>query len=231
MAGVLARQFGMDCTIILGGSNQESAPRHPSVRIAVEHGAKIEHVPVGYNPYLQAAAGRRAAQIEGAYWLRYGITPPPDASPDDLLDFHNVGADQASNLPPDLETLVVPFGSGNSAAGVIVGLDRRRPPALKRLVLVGIGPDRRRWLDQRLEAIGVRVPVAVEHIDLHGTGWVRYGDRMPGEADGITLHPTYEGKVVRYLDQAQPEWWRRRDGTTCLWIVGGELVPDRAVVA
>ena len=46
---------------------------------------------------------------------------------------------------------------------------------------------------------------------------------MPGQADGIVLHPTYEGKVVRYLDEKAPEWWVRRDGTTCLWIVGGPL--------
>lgn len=53
--------------------------------------------------------------------------------------------------------------------------------------------------------------------------YARYADRMPATEDGITMHPTYEGKVVRYLNEQAPEWWTRRDGTTCLWIVGGPL--------
>jgi hypothetical protein len=67
--------------------------------------------------------------------------------------------------------------------------------------------------------------VTIERIDLHGSGYARYGDRMPATLGGIAMHPTYEGKVVRYLNQHAGElpWWRERDGSTCLWIVGGPL--------
>jgi hypothetical protein len=60
-------------------------------------------------------------------------------------------------------------------------------------------------------------------VDLHGSRYASYSDRMPGRADGIVLHPTYEGKVVRYLDEHRPSWWTRRDGSTALWIVGGPI--------
>lgn len=161
--------------------------------------------------------------LPGAYWLRYGITTAADAGPAEVEAFARVGAGQTVNLPDQIETLVVPFGSGNTATGILAGLAEHRPAGLRRVVLMGIGPDRRQWMAARLQSMGVTVPVPVEHIDLHGSGFAKYGDRMPGTADGITLHPTYEGKVVRYLDQHRPGWWQRRDGTTCLWIVGGPL--------
>lgn len=227
MAAVVARELGMACTVIVGGSKPATALRHPALRIAAEHGATIEHVRVGYNPYLQRAAAIRAADLPAAFWLRYGITPAPEATPADLAAFHAVGANQVTNLPDEVETLVVPFGSGNTAAGVLYGLaTHRRPAALRRVVLMGIGPDRRSWLAARLAALGVQAPVPLEHIDLHGSGYARYGDKMPHTLSGIVLHPTYEGKVARYLDVHQPPFWTRRDATTCLWIVGGPL-PQR----
>jgi hypothetical protein len=222
MAAVLAARYSMSCLIVLGGTHPTTAFRHRSPALAREHGADFEFIKVGYNPALQ----RRALDITRAdrqsYWLQYGITTAPGASPRELRAFHQIAADQTRNLPDSITTLVVPFGSGNTAAGVLMGLNQHRPRDLERIVLVGIGPDRRAWLRDRFERMGVSVP-RYRHLDLHGTGYAQYSDHMPGQADGITLHPTYEGKVVRYLDEKAPDWWVRRDETTCLWIVGGPL--------
>jgi hypothetical protein len=46
---------------------------------------------------------------------------------------------------------------------------------------------------------------------------------MPETMEDIVFHPTYEGKMIRWLNLVQPEWWMRRDGTTCFWIVGGPI--------
>lgn len=226
MAAVLAARHGMDCTVVVGGTRPDTAFRHRSLQIARDAGASFEFIAVGYNPALQAHARRLADTDSSAYWLRYGITPPPTAGPDELEAFHWTAGAQVENLPLRVETLVVPFGSGNTGAGVLLGVSRFQPERLKRIVLLCIGPDRQPWLRTRLETLGV--PGASdkpwwEVIDLHGSGYAAYGDRMPGTADGITLHPTYEGKVVRYLDETGPTWWRRRDGSTCLWIVGGPI--------
>jgi hypothetical protein len=208
MAAVLARRYNLSCTVVLGGTSPSTAFQHRSPALAREYGADFDFIRVGYNPALQKRAEDIVKTDRRAYWLQYGITTPPD--------------DQVANLPEGIRTLVVPFGSGNTAAGVLMGLNQHRPRSLERVVLVGIGPDRRRWLRDRFEFMGVSLP-SFRHLDLHGTGYAQYSDKMPGQADGIVLHPTYEGKVVRYLDEKAPDWWVRRDSTTCLWIVGGPL--------
>lgn len=222
MAAVLAARYGLGCTIILGGTHPRSAFQHKSPALARDHGADFDFIRVGYNPALQRRAADLLALDRQAYWLQYGITTAPDASAREMRAFHQIAADQVANLPDTIKTLVVPFGSGNTAAGVLMGLNQHRPASLERVVLVGIGPDRRAWLRERFATMGVSLPT-FRHLDLHTSGYATYGDKMPGQADGIVLHPTYEGKVVRYLDEKAPDWWVRRDGTTCLWIVGGPL--------
>lgn len=223
MAAVLAAEYGMRCTVVVGGTREESALKHPSIATAARYGADFVYAPVGYNPALQRAARDLHEADPSSYWLRYGITAPPDSTDAELSAFHRVGAQQVDNLPPQVETLVIPFGSGNTATSVLYGLALYLPLTRPdRLVLVGIGPDKREWMAERLARLGVTVP-PYEHLDLHGSGYARYGDRMPATLDGIRMHPTYEGKVVRYLDGQAPDWWIRRDGKTCLWIVGGPL--------
>ncbi len=226
MAAVTAHQLGMGCTVILGGTRPDTALRHPSIRIAHAHGADFKYIPVGYNPALQKAAAAEAEADPTAYWLRYGITTPPLATRADLKAFHGLAAHQTRNLPDHIQTLVIPFGSGNTGTGILYGLHHKAPASLKRIVLVCIGPDRQTWAQKRLMQLGAwPPPVPLTLYDLHGTGYATYGDRMPETLDGIRLHPTYEGKVARYLNQRAPTWWTARDSTTCLWIVGGPL-PD-----
>lgn len=222
MAAVVAADYGLECTIIVGGTTPEKAIRHKSLQIARDAGAHITSIPVGYNPALQKAA-KAAAEAPGMWRLPYGITTPEDASLEDIEAFLKVGAPHVANLPDEVETLVLPFGSGNTAAGVLYGLYDKRPASLREVVLVGIGPDRLSWLALRLKDLGRwPLPFKVTHTTLH-PWFATYGDRMPETLDDITLHPTYEGKVVRFMNQAEPTYWARRDGTTALWIVGGPI--------
>lgn len=223
MASLTAARYGMACTVVAGGTSPRTAFRHRAMQTARSAGADFEFIAVGYNPALQAHAKKITAADPEAYWLRYGITPPPGAPRAELEAFHWTAGAQVENLPRRVRTLVVPFGSGNTGAGVLYGLHRYGVwEQLDRLVLVCIGPDRQAWLRERLAQLRVSGP-QWETLDLHGSGYATYGDRMPGTADGIALHPTYEGKVVRYLDEHAPPWWTRRDGSTALWIVGGPI--------
>lgn len=224
MAAVVAEQLGLDCEIIVGATTPEKAVKHKSISLAVQAGATVRCVPVAYNTYLQKAASD-AAQAPGVWRLPYGITTPADAPLEDIEAFLQVGAAQTANLPDEVETLVIPFGSANTACGVLYGLHDHRPAALREVVLMEIGPDRREWATSRLESVGrAMVPDGVDltFITLHEV-WATYGDKMPETMEGIVFHPTYEGKMIRWLNCVQPEFWMRRDGTTLFWIVGGPI--------
>ena len=227
MTATAAAELGMDCTLVIGGTTPEdAAAHHPGVRIAAEQGAEFVTVPVGYNPALQAQVARLVAADPGAYQLRYGVTIDPAAPFDELAAFHGLGAAQVENLPPDVHELIVPFGSGNSAASVLLGLAQGRAPQVQLVRLVGIGPDKRPYLEDRLERLGAPVDVNLVHHDLHGQGLVSYHHGVPYTSDGVVLHPTYEGKVASWLDGSEASWrWTHRDGTACLWVVGGPLGP------
>lgn len=226
MAAVVAREHGLESHIVMGGTTPEKAiPVHRSLQIAQAAGATFEAIAVGYNPALQKRSAELASE-PGNWRLPYGITTEADASREAVEAFLRVGAPQTFNLPDEIETLVVPFGSGNTAAGVLTGLHDFAPASLKKVILVGIGPDRLGWLEDRLRKV-LDLPlvprgVELQHSPLH-PWFATYGDRMPETLDGIVLHPTYEGKVVRFLNTAQPEWWTRPADKTALWIVGGPL--------
>src|SRR5690606_8821716 len=136
--------------------------------------------------------------------------PPENASPEALRACLEVGGDQVRNLPLDIKTLVVAFGSGNTTAGILYGLHKYGAlEQLDRIVLVGVGPDRMACHGERQEKAGVNtedLAPRVDHQPLHGWS-AEYADLMPETIDGIVRHPTYEGEVVRYLNSAKPEWW------------------------
>ena len=226
MAGVLAEEFGIDCTLVLGATKETTAPKHVSVAIALEAGASMNlDSKVAYNPVIQQKGNLLSKEL-GAWQLPYGITTPADAPADEVEAFLEVGGAQVCNLPEEIETLVIPFGSGNTATGVLYGLSQfTTPHALKRVVLVGVGPDRLQWMRSRLDYVGIamdKLPFEIEHLPLHGW-YADYADKMPETADGIVMHPTYEGKVVRFLNESSFPWWDARDGKTCMWIVGGPI--------
>lgn len=245
MTAIVGRHFGLDVTVILGATNATSAVKHENVKIAVAAGAQLKFVKVAYNPALQRAVTLHRAE-HNSWVVPYGITTSAEAGPRSIANFHLVAAPQVVNIPSQVRTLVLPFGSANSATGILTGLAKYGPGSISRVVLVGIGPNRLDWLHKRLTQIGSVLgldipgmfnwrphhgsrgslpdtgPVLLEHYDLHGTGYVKYADRRPWRQDGIDFHPTYEGKVMKWLHDEQPHWHRPGDGTELFWIVGSE---------
>jgi hypothetical protein len=223
ICATLAEELGMRCTIVVGASKPHTAIKHPNIAIAMAAGAELDTgCRVAYNGTLQPYA-RALAERLGAYQLPYAISPPANSSLRDVEAFLQVNAPQVANLPDEIETLVLPFGSANTACGVIYGLHDQRPESLREIYLMEIGPSRREWARERLESVGRGMEpdgVTVKYITLHEV-WASYSDQMPETMEGIVFHPWYEGKMIRFLNLVQPDWWTRRDGTTGFWIVGG----------
>jgi hypothetical protein len=220
MTAVAAQAAGKQSIHYIGATTVEKAMAHPSPRIAAEHGAHFRELSVAYNPNLQRHV-QRLADVIAAEILYYGVTPMPGSPPEVLRAFHDLGAQQVRNLP-DLDTLVLPLGSGNSAASVLWGIARHLGPVPRQIHLIEIGPSRVEWLGQRLRALGARsLPCEVY---FHRTDYA-YSDRVRLTVDEITLHPTYEAKVAEWCyahPEAVPRWGPR--GEDCmLWIVGSAL--------
>jgi hypothetical protein len=215
MTAVLARIHGLPSHHITAAEPS----RHPSTEIARLLGATFTRTKVGYNPALQSAL--KKMQTEEDFVVPYGITTEAD---NELRPFHAVGAAQVINLPEQVETLVVPFGSGNSLTSIICGLVWHGRKNVKRLVTVGIGPEKDYWVLDRLRRMGIQNDWGFawdNSVSLHRSGYAIYGDRMPYKFDNIELHATYEGKIFNwmaetgYLDQ-----WS--DDKTAVWLVGAE---------
>jgi hypothetical protein len=189
----------------------------------MEAGALLDTTPrLAYNSVLQPY-GAKLSESLGAWQVPYAISPPENASEAELRAFLEVGGAQVRNLPKAITTLVIPFGSGNTTAGIFYGLATHGEESVDRVLLVGVGPDRTEWLKARLERVGILwddLPFQVDHSPLHGW-FAEYADLMPETLDSIELHPTYEGKVARFLNILQADWWTRRDGSVGFWIVGG----------
>lgn len=244
MSALVARHYGLPCTIVLGATKPETCQRHENVRIASLAGASFVFEPVGFNPALQRAV--RSLHLSRPAWYRlcYGITTADDADDAELRRFHAVSADQVANVPREARTLVMTAGSCNSCVSVLAGLARRET-AVERVVLLGVGPTRLDWIERRLEAIGGTAltgtfrrryhhhpaleaehqsdgSILLEHWDLHATGYATYQDRMPYRLDGIDFHPTYEGKALSYMDANRDDfaWFWDSAGDALFWIVG-----------
>jgi hypothetical protein len=226
ITATLCQEMGLGCTVVIGASKPETAVKHRSIEIAVEAGAMLDtSMRVAYNGVIQPYAERLSKSLD-AYQVPYAISPPANSSPEALDAALAVGGAQVENLPSQIKTLVSPFGSGNTTAGLLHGLHSTalKNKDLERVILVGVGPDRTDWLWERLGVVAIEQAVLppIEHMPLHGW-FADYADLMPETIDDIVMHPTYEGKVVRFLNWAKPDWWTARDGTTGFWIVGGPM--------
>ncbi len=219
MTAILAAHHGLPSVHVVGSTTQATMVRHPNVAMSLGFGAEFRIIPVGYNPALQAEVARLTD--DDTFVVPYGITRDHrTCAPEELLAFHEVGARQTQNLPPDLKRLIIPAGSCNSLTSILLGLSRD-PGNLLMVYAVGIGPCRREWTRQRLRLMGVdpdRLPFRWAERSLHAEG-VKYGDRVRQTFGGITLHPTYEGKVMRHV---LAEDLLARDGRTGFWIIGSE---------
>lgn len=251
MTALVARHFGLPSRIVLGATNLSSALRHPNVAIAALAGAEFHFAPVAYNPALQRSVAELGAELGDWYRLPYAITTPEGAPAEEVEAFHAISAAQVANLPPEVESITMTAGSCNSCVSVLYGVARYRPESLRRVTLLGVGPTRLAWIENRLTALesvsGLSIrsqfrrryhhgpapesspsaPWELEHFDLHSTRFAAYQDRMPFALDGIDFHPTYEGKALSYMDRRRsrfPGWWAG-SGADLFWIVGSAPSP------
>lgn len=246
----VGKHFGLPVHLMLGSSVEKALKANENVRIAATLGAQFWKARAPYNPALQAAARKlqERPEFQHFYRLEYGLSV--EGTPARIESFYRFASEQVRNIPDEVTTLLMPAGSCNATIALLYGLARFPPKSLERIVLIGVGPERINYFEERLRFIeqqtGIRLaglftrsyphhPVLqqrwqtrapgryrLEHYDLHGTGWATYQDEMPDSWDGVALHPTYEGKMLRYIRQRTELYQTLTTGTTLFWIVGSE---------
>lgn len=224
MSAIVGAHYGLKARQVVY-SKPDTVLRHENPRIAYGFGAEFEYASGPYNPILQRMV-QDLTQPKSLV-VEYGITVPHDKYPaEHVRKFHEVGAHQVSNLPEDVKTLIAPAGSCNSLCSILLGLSRE-PKNVATLFTVGIGPDKRAWVRERLGRIGINVdelPFTWRHHSLHDTGYSRYSDKFTGEQyEGIAFHPTYEAKMWRWLTRETKMLEAENLG---FWIVGSAPRPE-----
>lgn len=225
MSAIVGAHYGLLSRLVVY-SKPNTVLKHVSPKIAAGFGAVYEYASGPYNPIIQ----RKVKDLtrSDSLVVPYGITVPHEESdPEDVRKFHEVGAHQVSNIPLEVDTLIMPAGSCNSICSVILGLSRD-PKNVRELFAMQIGPDKREWLAARLKVMGVDInnlPFNIRWHSLHETKFASYSQHMPETVSGIAMHGVYEGKIVRYLKQ---NGWIKQDDKTLFWVVGS--APDPKAV-
>ncbi len=228
MTAIVGAHYGLPVHEVVY-SKPHTLMGHPNPAIAAGFGATFEYVKGPYNPIIQARVDHLAACDATALKVEYGISLPISRySPEEVLGFHSVGANQVWGMPPQVRRLIVPAGSCNSLTSILLGLIwARGKHDIDELYTLGIGPDKRAWALERLRYMGVdpdNLPFRWKHHSLHETGFSTYSEKFKGERfRGIDFHPTYEAKMWRYLRRHDPI---PQDGSTGFWIVGAEARPE-----
>ena len=219
MSAIVGAHYGLPSRQVVY-SKPSTVRKHVNPYIAARFGAVFEYASGPYNPILQ----RRVEELKrpDSLVVEYGITVDHKThDAETVRKFHEVGANQVRNLPEQVTRLIVPAGSCNSLTSIILGLSRDSKN-LQELFTLGIGPDKRGWMRERLAVMGVDVdwlPFMWNHFSLHDSGYSKYTDQFRGESfSDMVFHPTYEGKMWRWLTR---DWaLLPQDDSTAFWIVG-----------
>lgn len=264
MGSAVAEHFNLKSIHVIGSTKADIAHKHENVNTATWFGAQFyinKHI--AYNPVLQRRVQDildKDSRIKDYFYLEYGITvdhKEPWNTPERVERFHYVGSEQVKNIPEHIDTLVIPAGSCNSCTSILYGLARFRPKNLKNVYLIGIGPNKIDFIEERLDIIervsglytkpytrhyhdspkkqnqyesslldffsdNTNVPdfhFDLHHYDLHTTNYVDYQEEMPYSYGGIEFHPTYEGKMMTYVNEKMPNILGDK---TMVWIVGSK---------
>ena len=222
MSAIVGAHYGLPSRQVVY-SKPESIMRHVNPQVAAGFGTTFEYASGPYNPILQRMVND--LKRDDSLVVEYGITVDHKKYDAEVVrKFHEVGAHQVSNLPDSVTRLIAPAGSCNSLTSIMLGLSRD-PKNVQELFTLGIGPDKRPWMLERLAIMGVdvnRLPFEWKHYSLHDTGYSKYSDHFKGEHyEGINFHPTYEGKMWRWLN-AQNVLGNvlPKNDSTAFWIVG-----------
>lgn len=204
-----ARHFRLPCIVAYGGAGDISIATGAMPRLAMSYGAKVQVVAKNGRHIVLKQKAEALAKAGDLFVVQYGIN---------LDDYGEVllgaVAEQVQNIPDDLDDLYITCGSGITASGVIVGIERYGK-RVKNIHLIATAFDRQEKVRATLRRFGVKREF-VYHDLFHTPGFV-YEKQQKMRIGGLKLHPQYEAKTLKYLvDNGL------NTRNALFWIVGAE---------
>jgi hypothetical protein len=178
-------------------------------RLSMSYGAQVEMVAKSGRHNVLKAKAEAIAKVKQMFVVQYGIN---------LDDYGEVllsaVAEQVQNIPDNLNDLYITCGSGITASGVIVGIERYGKN-VKNIHLISTAFDRREKVRTTLRRFGVQREF-IYHDLFHTPGFV-YEKQQKLRVGGVKLHPQYEAKTMKYLLEQ-----KLNTENALFWIVGAE---------
>lgn len=214
----LCKYIGVKSTVLYGGTTEDKLPLRNIPNKILNIGGNIDIVSkMGRLTVLNSKAKKRAS-ITGEFIVEHGM---------DLMEnidcFLESVANQVSNLPSDLENLVITCGSGISTTGILYGIQRYRKN-IKNIYLVGVAPNREQRIKSNIIELGNKLGVDLKcpefiYVDLFNTKGFRYEKKELAKHKSVNFHPNYEAKTYNWLKENIDY----KNNKTCLWVIGGDV--------
>ena len=201
-----AKEFGFNSSIVLGKTSPKSIVKHKLMLNSLYLNAKIDY------GSIQAFDNNLNAYIHKYYskdfYIKFGINLVNN--PDDIL--LSIG-NQCENLPDDLDYLIIPCGSGITACGILMGLEKfQKFP--KHIIGIQIaGYDRMKLIKSICGNLEV-----FKHFELRIANDFKYYRNLKLFADNIELDWLYESKAYYYMNNYMKG--EIQGHKTLFWIVG-----------
>lgn len=204
-----ARHFRLPCIVAHGGASEYSIATGGMPRLAMSYGASVKVISKSGRHNVLKQRAEAIAKEGGLFVVQYGIN---------LDDYGSVllgaVAEQVQNIPDELDDLYITCGSGITASGVIIGVEKYGKN-VRNIHLISTAFDRQEKVKATLRRFGVTREF-IYHDLFHTPGFV-YEKQQKLRVGGVKLHPQYEAKTMKYVLEHD----LNRDNAL-FWIVGAE---------
>ena len=207
----VAKDFGLDSTVFVGATNENSLKRHILMNNIINQGGKINYESkMAYDSVLSYNIKQKIEHGEKMFHIKFGLNLEWDS--ESILD--SIG-NQVQNLPKNLDYLIVPCGSCIIFSGIIKGL-KKYEIYPKHIVGIQIsGYDRTSFIEKILG----ETHLDYEFLISKDYPYSKHIKHTVGSGEGrIQLDWLYEGKAFDYVIKYMKDDIRGKK--CCFWLVG-----------
>lgn len=204
----VAKEFGFQSFIGVGNTNIKNAVKHKPIRMSQELGSEIDVISTqAFNNVLFFNL-KKIIQDKPMFAVMFGINYLESAeSVIDVISY------QVQNIPDDIDTLIVPVGSGITFGSIMKGI-LKYDKKIKRIVAIQpFGYDRRKTIENIIEEMSIFYSYEYHR------GNYSYNKKLNINV-GFELDNIYESKTFDMMiknDIIDKE-------KTCFWVVGNNNI-------